>query len=55
MRHGFGLEGNRVKGVNSDIEDMTYGVGNTFTLKRGMRYRVSQDLYHWLDSKGLVL
>jgi hypothetical protein len=45
----------RVMRVNTDIDDMTYGVGNTFSLKRGVKYRVSEDLYHWLDSKGLVV
>jgi hypothetical protein len=47
--------GYRLLRVNTDIEQMTYGVGNTFDLKRGKRYRVSEDLYQWLDSKGLVV
>jgi hypothetical protein len=47
--------GYRTLRVNTDIDEMTYGVGNTFSLKRGVRYRVSEDLYSWLDSKGLVL
>jgi hypothetical protein len=45
----------KIMRVSSDIDDMTFGVGNTFSLKRGVRYRVSEDLYQWLDSKGLVL
>jgi hypothetical protein len=53
---GFGGDGGyRVLRVNTNIEDMTYGVGNTFSLERGKRYRVSEDLYDWLASKGLVL
>jgi hypothetical protein len=40
--------------VNTDIEDMTYGVGNTFSMVRGTRYRVARDLAQHLESKGLV-
>jgi hypothetical protein len=53
---GFGGDGRyKVMRVNCDIEQMTFGHGNTFDLKRGVRYRVSQDLYDWLASKGLVI
>jgi hypothetical protein len=40
--------------VNSAVEDMTYGVGNTFSLVRGKRYRVVPGLYQHLASKGLA-
>jgi hypothetical protein len=40
--------------VNTDIEEMTYGVGNTLTFLRGRRYRVPRHLYDWLESRGVV-
>jgi len=40
--------------VNTDIEEMTYGAGNTLTFLRGRRYRVPRDLYNWLESRGVV-
>jgi hypothetical protein len=40
--------------VNTDIEDMTYGVGNNLTFLRGRRYSVPMDIYRHLDSKGLI-
>ena len=44
----------RIVRVNSDVEEMTYGAGNTLTFLRGRRYRVPNDLYEWLDSRDLV-
>jgi hypothetical protein len=44
----------RVIRVNTDIEEMTYGIGNTLTFLRGRRYRVPQHLYQWLESRGVV-
>jgi hypothetical protein len=44
----------RIIRVNTDVEDMTYGVGNTLTFLRGRRYRVPQHLYEWLESRGVV-
>jgi hypothetical protein len=44
----------RVIRVNTDIEQMTYGVGNDLTFLRGRRYRVPRDLYDWLESRGVV-
>jgi hypothetical protein len=44
----------RVVRVNTDIEEMTYGVEHTYTFLRGRRYRVSRDLYDWLESRGVV-
>jgi hypothetical protein len=40
--------------VNTDIEDMTYGAGNVFSLARGKQYRVSKHIARHLESKGLV-
>jgi hypothetical protein len=44
----------RVIRVNTDVEEMTYGVGNTYTFLRGRRYRVPKHLYDWLESRGVV-
>lgn len=44
----------RVIRVNTDIEDMTYGVGTSYTFLRGRRYRVPYPLYQWLESRGVV-
>jgi len=44
----------RVIRVNTDIEDMTFGIGNQLTFLRGRRYRVPRDLYNWLESRGVV-
>jgi len=44
----------RVIRVNTDIEQMTYGIGNTYTFLRGHRYRVPFHLYQWLESRGVV-
>jgi hypothetical protein len=40
--------------VNTDIEDMTYGVGTSYTFLRGRRYRVPFPLYQWLESRGVI-
>jgi hypothetical protein len=40
--------------VNTDIEQMTYGIGNEYTFVRGKRYRVPFHLYQWLESRGVV-
>ncbi len=37
-----------------DIEDMTYGVGNTYTFKAGQKYKVSKDLADYLEMLGYV-
>jgi len=44
----------RVIRVNTDVEEMTYGIGNTYTFLRGRRYRVPLHLYQWLESRGVV-
>lgn len=36
----------------TDIEDMTYGVGNTYSFKAGVKYSVSRDLAGYLESLG---
>ena len=38
----------------TDIEDMTYGVGNSYTFKQGQKYRVSRDLANYLASLGYL-
>ena len=38
----------------ADIEDMTYGVGNLYTFKQGVKYRVPRDLADYLESLGYV-
>jgi hypothetical protein len=44
----------RIIRVNSDVEEMTYGAGTTYTFLRGRRYRVPRGLYEWLESRELV-
>lgn len=38
----------------TDIEDMTYGVGNSYTFKQGQKYRVPRDLADYLASLGYL-
>ena len=38
----------------SDIEDMTYGVGNQYTFKAGVKYSVPRDLAEYLERLGYV-
>jgi ferritin-like protein len=38
----------------SDIEDMTYGVGNTYTFKAGVKYSVPRHLAEYLERLGYV-
>lgn len=40
--------------VNTDIEDMTFGKGNTYTFKVGVKYKVHKDLHDYLDDLGYV-
>ena len=35
-----------------DIEDMTYGVGNTYSFKAGVKYSVPRDLANYLNQLG---
>ena len=36
----------------TDIEDMTYGVGNNYTFKAGVKYSVPRDLALYLEGLG---
>lgn len=38
----------------TDIEDMTYGVGNVYTFKQGVKYRVPRDLALYLERLGYI-
>jgi hypothetical protein len=38
----------------TDIEDMTYGVGNTYTFKAGVKYRVPSHLASYLEQLGYI-
>ena len=38
----------------TDIEDMTYGVGNTYTFKAGVKYSVPRDLADYLEGLGYI-
>ena len=40
--------------VNSDIEDMTFGVGNHYTFKAGVRYSVPRGLADYLQGLGYL-
>ena len=38
----------------TDIEDMTYGVGNTYTFKAGVKYRVPSGFAAYLEELGYI-
>jgi hypothetical protein len=38
----------------SDIEDMTYGVGNNYTFKAGVKYSVPRHLADYLERLGYI-
>lgn len=38
----------------TDIEDMTFGVGNTYTFKAGVKYRVPSALANYLEDLGYI-
>jgi hypothetical protein len=38
----------------TDIEEMTYGVGNTYNFKAGVKYRVSPSLANYLERLGYI-
>lgn len=38
----------------TDIEDMTYGVGNVYNFKSGVKYSVPRDLAAYLESLGYI-
>ena len=38
----------------SDIEDMTFGVGNNYTFKAGVKYRVPAALANYLEQLGYI-
>ncbi len=38
----------------TDIEDMTYGVGNSYTFKAGVKYRVPSGLAAYLEQLGYI-
>ena len=38
----------------SDIEDMTYGVGNNYTFKAGVKYSVPRGLADYLEGLGYI-
>ena len=38
----------------TDIEEMTYGVGNSFTFKAGVKYRVPSGLASYLEQLGYI-
>lgn len=38
----------------TDIEQMTYGVGNTYNFKAGQKYKVPRDLAVYLDRLGYL-
>ncbi len=40
--------------VNEDIEEMTYGYGNTYNMKAGGRYKVPKKVADHLETLGLV-
>ena len=38
----------------TDIDDMTYGVGNSYTFKAGVKYSVPRDLADYLEGLGYI-
>lgn len=38
----------------TDIEEMTYGVGNNYTFKAGVKYRVPSGLARYLEDLGYI-
>lgn len=40
--------------VNTDIDDMTYGVGNSYSFKQGVKYSVPRDLAEYLQRLGYL-
>ena len=38
----------------TDIEEMTYGVGNSYTFKAGVKYRVPLNLANYLEELGYI-
>ena len=38
----------------TDIDDMSYGVGNTYTFKAGVKYRVPKSLADYLEQLGYI-
>jgi hypothetical protein len=38
----------------TDIEDMTYGVGNTYTFKAGVKYSVPREMADYLEGLGYI-
>ena len=46
-------QGSVVIRVNEDIDEMTFGYGNTYTMKAGGQYRVPKPVADHLESLGL--
>lgn len=38
----------------TDIDEMTYGVGNVFSFKAGVKYSVPRDLANYLEGLGYI-
>jgi hypothetical protein len=52
---GVGLKEDKVViRTITDIEEMTYGVGNTYTFKAGVKYSVTRDLAAYLENLGYI-
>ena len=51
---GVNKEDTVVIRVNTDIEDMTYGVGNNYTFKAGVKYSVPSHLASYLQGLGYL-
>jgi hypothetical protein len=52
---GFGTKDEKViVRTITDIEDMTFGVGNTYTFKAGQKYSVSKELAAYLEQLGYI-
>jgi hypothetical protein len=49
-----GQENKVVIRTHQDIEEMTYGVGNHYTFKAGVKYSVTKDLADYLENLGYI-
>lgn len=40
--------------VNSTLESVTIGYGNTYNFEQGVKYKAPQSVYDYLEEKGLI-
>jgi hypothetical protein len=40
--------------INTSLENVTIGYGNTYNFEQGQKYRIPQSVYDYLEEKGLI-